>query len=450
VLSQWKIFDNLRRSLVPIALMLLLLGSWLLVPELGGLGLLLVVGIIALPGLLAALVNALRKPHDLPWAMHLQGVAGSGARQLGQIFLTLAFLAYDAFISLDAISKTLLRLLVTHKRLLEWQTSSDSERSTRADLADFYATMWIAPGIALATGLFLIIRQPAQLMFALPLLLVWLAAPWIAWWISQPIESAIPDLTTGQLTFLRHTARKTWHFFDTFVSALENWLPPDNFQEIPNPTIATRTSPTNMGLALLANLAARDLGYLSLDGLIQRTQATLATMQRLERHRGHFYNWYETRTLKPLLPLYVSSVDSGNLAGHLLTLAAGLREQADEKIFTPQIFAGLRDTVKVLKDVARENKLLAELETELEQAPSNLRAAFALLERATGQATKIAAALANEEKEISGWAQILKRDCEAHLEELGYLAPWLALPISIRSSRREEAPASKSKIQNPK
>jgi cellobiose phosphorylase len=450
VLSQWKIFDNLRRSLVPIALLLFLLGSWLLAPELDGGGLLLVVGIIALPGLLASLVNVLRKPPDLPWAMHLRGVAGSGGRQLGQIFLTLAFLAYDAFISLDAISRTLLRLLVTRKRLLEWQTSSDSERTTHADLADFYATMWITPGIALATGLLLLIRQPAQLIFALPLLLVWLAAPWIAWWISQPIESATPDLTAGQLTFLRRTARKTWHFFDTFVSAQENWLPPDNFQELPAPTIATRTSPTNMGLALLANLAARDFGYLSLGGLIQRTQDTLATMQRLERHRGHFYNWYETRTLKPLVPLYVSTVDSGNLAGHLLTLGSGLREQADEKIFTPEIFAGLRDTVKILKELTHENKLLAKLETELEQAPSNLRAAFALLESATGHATKIAVAPANEEKEISGWAQILKRDCESHLEELRFLAPWLALPISIRGSRREEAPTSKSEIRNPK
>ena len=164
-------------------------------------------------------------------------------------------------------------------------------------------------------------------------------------------------------------------------------------------------------------------------GLIERTQATLATMQRLERHRGHFYNWYETRTLKPLHPLYVSSVDSGNLAGHLLTLAAGLREQADEKIFTPQIFAGLRDTVKVLRDLVPENKLLAELDTELAQAPASLRAAFALLENATSQATQIAAALANEEKEISRWAEILQRDCEAHLEELRFLAPWLALPV---------------------
>jgi cellobiose phosphorylase len=429
VLSQWKIFDNLRRSLVPLALLVLLLGSWLVVPELGGLGLLLVVGIIALPSVLAALVNALRKPHDLPWTMHLREVTGSGARQLGQIFLTLAFLAYDAFISVDAIGKTLVRLLVTRKRLLEWQTSSDSERTTRADLADFYATMWIAPGVALAAGLFLVLRHPAQLIFALPLLMVWLAAPWIAWWISQPIASATPDLSPTQLVFLRRTARLTWHFFDTFVCALENWLPPDNFQEIPAPTIATRTSPTNMGLALLANLAARDLGYLAVGGLMERTQATLATMQRLERHRGHFYNWYETRTLKPLQPLYISSVDSGNLAGHLLTLAAGLREQAEEKIFTPQIFAGLRDTVKVLQVLLPENKSVANLNTELAPAPASLRAAFALLENATKQATQIATALANEEKEISRWAEILKRDCEAHLEELRFVAPWLALPV---------------------
>ncbi len=443
VLSQWKLFDNLRRSLVPLGLLVLLLGSWLLVPELGGLGLLLVVGIVALPGLLAVSVNALRKPKDLPGSLHLHGLASSGARQLGQIFLSLAFLAYDAFISVDAIGKTLVRLLVTHKRLLEWQTSSDSERTTRADLADFYATMWVAPGIALATGLFLVLRHPGQLIFALPLLLVWLAAPWIAWWISQPIASATPDLSPTQLTFLRRTARLTWHFFDTFVCPLENWLPPDNFQEIPAPTIATRTSPTNMGLALLANLAARDLGYLSVGGLIERTHATLATMHRLERHRGHFYNWYETRTLKPLQPCYISSVDSGNLAGHLLTLAVGLRDQVDEKIFTPQMFAGLRDTVKVLQKLLPENELLAELDTALATAPASLRAGLALLQSATTQATQIAAALANEAPAISEWAKILQRDSEAHLAELRFLAPWLTLPSSIHGRQREEAPTSK-------
>jgi hypothetical protein len=428
VLSQWKIFDNLRRSLVPVALTILLLGNWLLLPQLGALGSLLVVSIITLPGLLAALAGVFGKPADLPWAMHLRGAARSCGRQICQVFLTLAFLPYDAFISLDAIGKTLLRLLVTHKRLLEWQTSSDSERTTRADLAGFYATMWVAPAIAAATGLFLAALQPAQLSLALPILGLWLAAPWIAWRVSQPIETVRLDLTAEQLGFLRHTARKTWHFFETFVTAQENWLPPDNFQEVPAPTIASRTSPTNIGLALLANLAARDMGYLSAGGLIRRTQDTFATMQRLERHGGHFYNWYETRTLRPLLPLYVSSVDSGNLAGHLLTLGSGLREQADEKIFTPQVFAGLRDTVKILRDLARENAALAKLDAELEQAPSSLRAAFALLERVAQQAAQIAAAVTDAEAELKGWTQTLQRNCQEHLEDLLFLAPWLPLP----------------------
>ena len=433
-LSQWKIFDNLRRSLVPVALLLALVGSWLCFPKHGVRGSLLILAIIMLPGLLAALVSLLRKPVDLPLAMHLRAAAGAYVRQLGQIVLTLAVLPYDAFISLDAITRTLLRLLVTHKRLLEWKTSHDSERTTRAGLADFYATMWIAPIVALVTGAFLSSMPPAQLLWVLPILALWFAAPWIAWWISQPLESSAPDLTAGQLAFLRHTARKTWHYFETFVTAQENSLPPDNVQEVPDQRIASRTSPTNMGLALLANLAARDFGYLSAGGLLRRTQDAFGTMQRLERHRGHFYNWYETRTLRPLLPLYVSSVDSGNLAGHLLTLGAGLRELADARIVSPQIFAGLRDTAGILGDLARDNAALAKLEDELDQAPASLRATYDLLKSATGQATAIAAALADEKASVKEWAQTLMRNCEDHMEDLLFLAPWLALPSPDRGS----------------
>jgi cellobiose phosphorylase len=424
-LSQWKIFDNLRRSLVPTALLLLLLGNWLLLPELGGLGSLLVLAILMIPGLLAVLVDALHKPEDLPWAMHFGRVAGAGGGQLAQVMLTLAFLPYDTFISLDALGRTLLRLLVTHKRLLEWQTSNDSEQAAHDGLAGFYATMWIAPVVALVGGFLLVALQPAHLPLALPILGLWLAAPWIAWWISQPIESSTPPLSAGQLTFLGSTARKTWYFFETFVTAQENWLPPDNFQEIPAPTIATRTSPTNLGLALLANLTAWDLGYLSAGGLLRRTQDTLATMTRLERCRGHFYNWYDTRTLTPLLPLYVSSVDSGNLAGHLLTLASGLREQAAEKILPPQVFAGLRDTVRVLLDLAGKNETLAGLDGELEHAPDALPAAFALLQRAADRTASLAASLADEGADLKGWAQTLQKNCADHVENVLFLAPWL-------------------------
>ena len=403
---------------------MLLPGSWLLFPQLGGLGPLLVIIIIAFPGLLAA-CSALRKSEDLTWSMHLRGVADTGARQLGQMFLTLAFLPYDAFISMDAIARTLLRLLVTHKQLLEWRTSSDSELIARNDLASCYARMWIAPVTALASALFLAVMQPTQLAAAFPILCLWFVSPWIAWWISQPIERVPANLTAEQLKFLRITARRTWHFFDTFVTAQENWLPPDNFQENPGPLIATRTSPTNMGLALLANLAARDFGYLSVGRLISRTLDSFATMQKLERYRGHFYNWYETRTLQPLQPLYVSSVDSGNLAGHLLTLAAGLREQADEPIYTAQIFAGLRDTLQIFAQLSEKNAELTQLDAELATAPVTLRAGYALLERVTGLARNIAVAFAHAAREQMQWSQMLLQSCEEHLEEMRFLAPWL-------------------------
>jgi cellobiose phosphorylase len=426
-LSKWKIFDNLRRSLIPAALVLFLLGNWTLLSGAGGLGTLLVLAIIMLPGLLAALAGLIGKPADLPWAMHLREEAALGGRQLGQVLLTLAFLPYDALVSLDAIGRTLLRLLVTRRRLLEWRTSGDSERSSSKGLADFFATMWIAPTLALASAFLLATLQPAHLPQALPILGLWLAAPWIAWWISRPIESAAPDLTAEQSAFLRRIARKTWHFFESFVTAEENWLPPDNFQEIPAPTVASRTSPTNMGLALLANLAARDLGYLSVGALIDRTESAFATMQRLERYRGHFYNWYETRQLRPLLPLYISSVDSGNLAGHLLTHGAGLRELADERILAPQVFAGLRDTVEVLWSLAASDPALAELDADLSRAPGTLAAASALLDRAASQAAGIAASLADEGEELKRWSRILEQGCRQHRDDLHSLAPWLAL-----------------------
>jgi cellobiose phosphorylase len=470
-LSQWKILDNLRRSLVPAALMLLLLGNWLLLPQLGAAGPLVVLSIISLPALLSAVIELFRKPREVSVPLHLQRLAGGCGRQLGQAFLAFVFLPYDAFISLDAVSRTLVRLLLTHKRLLEWQTSSDAEGAVQSGPAGFYATMGFAPGLALATALSLLLLHRPPSVLAMPILALWFASPWIAWRISQPIEPPEPQLKPEQVAFLRRTARKTWRFFETFVTAGENWLPPDNFQEEPGPLVASRTSPTNMGLALLANLAAWDFGYLSVGQLIQRTQNTLATLQRLERHRGHFFNWYETQTLKPSLPRYVSTVDSGNLAGHLLTLASGLAELPAQKILAPQLFAGLRDTVGILKESRRRPRqeadgdstspaqhpairhagshvdtvLLEQLDTDLAAPPSTLRAAYDLLQQVTRRAAAYATALESQPgEELKWWSQALERNCRDHLEDLLFLAPWLALDSKPPAfmNRREENPST--------
>jgi hypothetical protein len=248
------------------------------------------------------------------------------------------------------------------------------------------------------------------------------------------------DLTRDQLAFLRRMARKTWHFFETFVTAEENWLPPDNFQEDPSPLVAARTSPTNIGLGLLANLAARDLGYISLGTLIARTQATIATVRRLERHHGHLYNWYNTRTLQPLFPLYVSSVDSGNLVGHLLTLGVGLRDLADEKVLPLQIFQGLRDTVGLLRHLDRTNPAFARLEADLEAIPSNLSAAYALLRKVATQSEQIATSFTNGEKDLQAWTQALARSCDDHLQELQSLVPQLTQLHSPKETLPNESP----------
>ena len=211
--------------------------------------------------------------------------------------------------------------------------------------------MWFAPFLAVAMVIYLALSNPAALGAAGPLLVLWFASPVIAWWISRPLTHREARLTAGQLLFLRKLSRKTWAFFETFVGPEDNWLPPDNYQEYRAAMVAHRTSPTNMGLALLANLSAYDFGYIPAGQLIERTENALRTMEALDRHRGHFYNWYDTQSLKPLQPKYVSTVDSGNLAANLLTLRQGLLALPDHKIVHARLFGGLSDTLQILMDV---------------------------------------------------------------------------------------------------
>ena len=361
-LSRWKIFDNLRRSLVPAALVFLLALGWMLFPPVANAWGLFILFIIALPSFLAVFTEFLLKPKDSPLGIHLRSVGRTAARQSGQAILTVVFLPYDAVISLDAVSRTLGRLIFTRRHLLEWQTANDIERQGNGRLQSFFTAMWSAPALAIGLlALLFVLGSPASLI-TFGFLAWWVVSPVIAWWISQPLEEKRVELSAEQINQLRKLARKTWNFFETFVNAEDHWLPPDNFQEYPRPVVATRTSPTNIGLAMLGSLSAYDFGYLSLPGLMEHVSRTLETVEKLERYSGHFYNWYDTRTLKPLTPLYVSTVDNGNLAGSLLTLQSGLLELADQNWDAARICAGLRDTLGVLKDQSRSPETSATLD----------------------------------------------------------------------------------------
>jgi cyclic beta-1,2-glucan synthetase len=424
-LSRWKIFDNLRRSLVPLALLVLLVGSWTLLPGFSGRGTLLVVAIIAAPALLTAVYDVTRKPRELRFTLHVRSLASSIGRRFGQILLTIVLLPYDAYVATDAILRTLARVLVTRRRLLEWVTSGEAQRAPDLGLWSFYTTMWFEPFLAVAVTALLAVWEPWRLAVVSPMTALWFLAPLFAWRISQSIDPRQESLSTSQRWFLRATARRTWLFFETFVTAEDNWLPPDNYQEQPVVRLASRTSPTNMGLALLSNLAARDFGYIGVGELLKRTADAVATMERLERYNGHFYNWYDTRTLKILDPAYVSVVDSGNLAGHLLTLGPGLRELADAEILPAAVFCGLCDSCGVLVDaLAGRNADVDRLCRSLAAGtPGTLAKRFELLKAVCDTAPKIAGI---RPAEAAAWAQRLGDCARRELDDVLLVAPWLA------------------------
>ena len=425
-LSRWKIFDNLRRSLVPFALVFLLAIGWTLFPEVANPWGLFILAIIALPSFLAAFTELLLKPKESPLRLHLKNVGRTAVRQAGQAVLTVAFLPYDAVISLDAVCRTLGRLIFTRRHLLEWQTANDVERQSNGNLQSFFTAMWSAPALAVGlTALLFILGHPASLI-TLGFLALWVVSPMIAWWISQPLEEKLHELSAEEILQLHKLARKTWNFFETFVSAEDHWLPPDNFQEYPRPIVATRTSPTNIGLGLLSALAAHDFGFISLPNLMEHITRTLETMEKLERYNGHFYNWYDTRTLKPLAPLYVSTVDNGNLAGLLLTLHSGLLELADQKWDAAKICAGLRDTLGVLKDQSHSPETAAKLdalEKLLGKNPESSQEMILILDQVIDGTAKLAEAKLEPALEFETWRKIFEQNCREQREAIITPAP---------------------------
>jgi len=288
-LSRWKLLDNLRRSFVPVALTLLLLLGWTVLSS-PWFWTLSVIGIILVPSLITSILEMLQKPGDVLMGQHLAAAVRSAGRHFAQAAFTLLCTPYEAFFSLDAVIRTMWRMLVAHRRLLEWSPSGAPDRNNRTELVASYRTMWIAPIIAFIAAIYLTILSPDVLAVAGPILGFWFASPAIAWWISRPLARRRVRLTDDQTIFLRKISRKTWAFFETFVGPEDHWLPPDIYQEHPVAGVGHRTSPTNIGLALLANLSAYDFGYISAGQLIERTANALKTMETMERYRGHFYN----------------------------------------------------------------------------------------------------------------------------------------------------------------
>ncbi len=353
LLSRWKIVDNLRRSTVELAQFVFLAVGWLLLPIPVLRWTLLGVAIIAAPWIVTVLLALVRPPLSRSWRAYYAAVGADTRTSAKQVVLAIAFLPHQAWISVDAIVRALWRLNISHRNMLEWQTALQSERSTGASWYATWRTMWPAVLAALVLSVAVAFGAASQtgaehapsplvLIFGvLPIILLWLLSPAIAHNLSMPAVEAPRSLSASERKQASRYARLHWHFFDTFVTAETQWLAPDNFQSTPDPVVAMRTSPTNIGLQLLSTVSAHDLGFIALPDMIERLERTADTMKQLRRLHGHYFNWYDLRDLSVLEPAYVSTVDSGNLAGHLIALRQACNGLAAQQHLEPGLSARL-------------------------------------------------------------------------------------------------------------
>ncbi|EJF91207.1 GH36-type glycosyl hydrolase domain-containing protein [Bartonella tamiae] len=440
--TRWKMLDNLRRSLTPLFWIIASLVGWCVLSVEQALiwQIFLLLSIFTAPTL-GILRNIMPTSMDNSLKGHAQSVVTTITTSTADVMLRATFLAHAAYFTTDAIIRTLYRLLISHRDLLEWKTSA-STRSTPNTLRYYIFTMWPASVIGLLCLTMSINLNSWTALIALPFTLAWFFSPFIAWIVSR--SAAYHDtlkIDAEDINELRCIARRTWVYYDQFTTEDNNFLPPDNFQEDPQPVVAKRTSPTNIGVYLLSIVAARDFGWISFEDAIMRIEKTLESIEKLEKFRGHLYNWYETDTLKPMMPTYVSTVDSGNLAGHLVTLSSALTQWAEApSVFLQGELNGLLDVNAILEDtlntIPDDRRVLRPLRQRIHECIKNFRRLVQTTinepESSSLRTVNIGLAAENilrlsheldseinnrETKLVVSWAKELIKTCKAHNDD---------------------------------
>jgi len=469
--ARWKMVDNLRRTLSAPAAFITLVAGWTIPGSSPAVWTQLVLVAMALPVLIPAATEAGWPRPGVGKRAYLRGLGRNLAGGAAQLALNLVFLAHQAWLMADAIGRTLFRLTVTRQKMLEWVTAARAKAGLDQRLRSVYSRMSGAVALGIGAGVLVALAAPHHWLFAAPFVLVWLLSPAVARWVSRPLATGrVTPLSPPELRALRSTARRTWRFFETVVGQEDNALPPDNLQEDPAPVVAHRTSPTNMGLYLLSALAARDLGWVGTIDTVERLARTLASMRGLERFRGHFFNWYDTRERRPLEPRYVSTVDSGNLAGHLIVLEQACREMIDAPVFVGEAFHGIEDALLLARDAAsnaadrRARPTVAE--ARLAEAISSMTAALAespvdpvaaaerlrelgrMADSLTDAARSVAGDRgAREDAAVLVWAEATGATIESHRRDIDMLMPWLAIPDGLLADLARDFPAETRAIR---
>jgi hypothetical protein len=348
LVSQWKILDNLRRSLVEPATFLLFLLSWLILPVSARDWTIAAVCILFVPVWFEFAFNLVRSLAERKLAIARDAVRTLFVGNFN-VFLGLVFLAHQMLVSMDAVVRTLVRRFFTRQRLLEWETAAEAEvGGHKRTPVDIYLD-WMPVIAAFLAALVYFVRRPA-FFSALPILVLWGGSKLVSVWLNRPPQLYRPEGSEKDKQFLRTTAVRTWRYFAEFSTHEHNWLIPDNVQEEPF-VVAPRVSPTNVGLLLNARQVACEFGYLTPQEFVDLSTKTLKVLRGMPRYRGHLYNWYDTRTLTALPPLFVSSVDSGNLVASLWTLQQGCLHILEQPILRPELAEGFLDHLRILAEL---------------------------------------------------------------------------------------------------
>lgn len=450
LISRWKITDNLRRSLVMPATLLLLVLAWTSPPATALFVTFFTLCIHCLPPFFHIVSKLLSVRGWIKNRGHLRSVRSDLMVAAAQVAFTIAFLAHQAYLMTDAVARAVYRQMISRKLMLEWATAAHVEEHLAKDNTAFLRFMWPAELIVAIAIAIILSCRPESLLVAAPFLLVWAISPALAQWASRPNAPKRQLMTSEDILYARLISRRTWRFFEKFVGPENNWLPPDNFQEDPVPVISSRTSPTNIGLYLLSSVAAYDFGYIGSLELAVRLDLTFATLAKLPRYRGHFYNWYDTRNLAPLSPLYVSTVDSGNFAAHLIALKQACADVPDRLLFDARTIAGVNDIVAlIINEIERHeatvsqrvptdcvHRLRAELAScisLLARVPATLQdwvILFESLDRHTaifqGLTVRLARQNDSDFDDLLYWSNALLRLVSSHRREFEVLLPWCA------------------------
>ena len=325
-LGRWKLVDNLRRSLLAPSMFLFLFFVWFFLPTKGSTALLIALTVMSFP-FFAGVINALFvSPFGISLRTYFDGITKDLGKNAGQILLRFSCLGHKAYLMVHAVSITLYRILISRKRLLEWETAHSSEKRVKTNFSSI--VLELAPGVLLAVmfggGLFLAGKE--YFFPAIPALALWMLSPLFVYWGSRQRRQREYTIPQKEREYLIKASWDTWKFFQELMTKERNYLIPDNIQNISRPVIAERTSPTNMSLSLLSTVAAYDLGFSNLPTTIEQLERIVRSLITLERFHGHFLNWYHTQTRAALTPRYVSTVDSGNMAANLIAFRVALEE----------------------------------------------------------------------------------------------------------------------------